>query len=56
MSAAPRPPTPLGCPELLATRRGQVWSWDITKLRGSDRGSYYELYVLLDIYSRYVVG
>jgi len=43
-------------PELLATRPGQVWSWDITKLRGPDRGSYYELYVLLDIYSRYVVG
>jgi len=43
-------------PELLATGPGQVWSWDITKLRGPDRGSYYELYVLLDIYSRYVVG
>jgi len=43
-------------PELLATRPGQVWSWDITKLRGPDRGVYYDLYVILDIYSRYVVG
>jgi len=43
-------------PELIATRPGQVWSWDITKLRGPDRGVYYDLYVILDIYSRYVVG
>lgn len=43
-------------PELLATGPGQVWSWDITKLRGPERGVYYELYVVLDIYSRYVVG
>ncbi len=43
-------------PELLATAPGRVWSWDITKLRGSDRGVYYDLYVILDIYSRYVVG
>jgi putative transposase len=43
-------------PELLATGPGQVWSWDITKLRGPDRGVYYDLYVILDIYSRYVVG
>jgi len=43
-------------PELMATRPGQVWSWDITKLRGPDRGVYYDLYVILDIYSRYVVG
>jgi putative transposase len=33
-----------------------VWSWDITKLRGPDRGVYYDLYVALDIFSRYVVG
>jgi putative transposase len=33
-------------PELLATRPGQVWSWDITKLRGPDRGVYYDLYVV----------
>lgn len=43
-------------PELVATRAGQVWSWDITKLRGPDRGVYYDLYVVLDIFSRYVVA
>ena len=43
-------------PELLATRPGQVWSWDITKLRGPDRGVYYDLYVVLDIFSRFVVA
>jgi len=43
-------------PELMATQPGQVWSWDITKLRGPQRGVYYDLYVILDIYSRYVVG
>jgi putative transposase len=43
-------------PELLATAPGQVWSWDITKLRGPARGVYYDCYVILDIYSRYVVG
>jgi putative transposase len=43
-------------PELMATKPGQVWSWDITKLRGPQRGVYYDLYVIIDIYSRYVVG
>ena len=43
-------------PELLARKPGDVWSWDITKLRGPDRGVYYDLYVILDIFSRYVVG
>ena len=43
-------------PELLATRPGQVWSWDITKLRSPTRGVYYDLYVVIDIYSRYVVA
>ena len=43
-------------PELLATRPLQVWSWDITKLRGPTRGVTYDLYVIIDIYSRYVVG
>lgn len=43
-------------PELLATAPNQVWSWDITKLRGPVKWSYFYLYVLLDIYSRYVVG
>ncbi len=43
-------------PELLATAPRQVWSWDITKLRGPQRGVYYDLYVIIDIFSRYVVG
>jgi len=43
-------------PELLATAPNQVWSWDITKLRGPVKWSYYYLYVILDIFSRYVVG
>jgi len=43
-------------PELLATASNQVWSWDITKLRGPVKWSYYYLYVILDIFSRFVVG
>jgi putative transposase len=43
-------------PELLATGPNQVWSWDITKLRGPSKGVYYYLYVIIDIYSRYAVG
>jgi putative transposase len=43
-------------PELLATAPNQVWSWDITKLLGPAKWTYYYLYVLLDIYSRYVPG
>lgn len=43
-------------PELLATRPNQVWSWDITKLLGPEKWSYYYLYVIMDIFSRYVVG
>lgn len=43
-------------PELLATGPNQVWSWDITKLLGPVRWSYFHLYVILDIFSRYVVG
>lgn len=43
-------------PELHATGPNQVWTWDITKLRSAERGVYYELYVIIDIYSRYVVG
>ncbi|MDB5035457.1 MAG: Integrase catalytic region [Chlorobi bacterium] len=45
-----------GAPELLATRPNQVWSWDITKLKGPVAGTWYHLYVILDLYSRYVVG
>ena len=43
-------------PELMATGPKQVWSWDITKLRGPSKGIYYYLYVLLDIFSRYATG
>ena len=43
-------------PELLATGPNQLWSWDITKLKGPRKWSYYYLYVILDVYSRYVVG
>jgi len=43
-------------PELMATAANQVWSWDITKLRGPTRGVYYELFVIIDIYSRYVIA
>lgn len=43
-------------PELLATGPNQVWSWDITKLLGPAKWTYYYLYVILDIFSRYVVG
>jgi len=43
-------------PELVARRPLVVWSWDITKLKGPKRGEYYDLYVVLDIFSRYVVA
>jgi len=43
-------------PELIATAPNQVWSWDITKLKGPAKWTYYYLYVIIDIYSRYVVG
>ena len=43
-------------PELLAVQPNQVWSWDITKLKGPVKWSCYHLYVILDIFSRYVVG
>jgi putative transposase len=43
-------------PELLATAPNEVWSWDITKLKGPTKWSYFYLYVILDIFSRYVVG
>jgi putative transposase len=43
-------------PELLATGPNQVWSWDITRLLGPAKWTYYHLYVILDIYSRYVAG
>ena len=43
-------------PELLATAPNQLWSWDITKLKGPVTWSWYHLYVILDVFSRYVVG
>ena len=45
-----------GKPELVATAPNQVWSWDITKLKGPVPYLYYSLYVILDLFSRYVVG
>ncbi len=44
------------CPELLATGPNQLWSWDITKLLGPHKWTYYYLYVLMDVWSRNVVG
>ncbi|MFG2795051.1 DDE-type integrase/transposase/recombinase, partial [Streptomyces sp. NPDC048419] len=41
---------------LMATAPNRVWSWDITKLKGPYRGSYFCLYTIIDIYSRYTVG
>lgn len=43
-------------PELIASRPNEVWAWDITKLLGPTKWVYYHLYVIMDIYSRYVVG
>lgn len=43
-------------PELLATCPNELWSWDITKLKGPAKWTYYYLYKILDVYSRYVVG
>jgi putative transposase len=43
-------------PELLATRPNELWSWDITKLHGPAKWTYFYLYVILDVFSRYVVG
>jgi putative transposase len=43
-------------PELLATKPNELWSWDITKLLGPAKWTYYYLYVILDVYSRFVVG
>jgi transposase InsO family protein len=43
-------------PELVATGPGQVFTWDITKLAGPVKGAYYDAYVMIDVYSRYIVG
>ena len=47
---------PRTIPQLAATGPSQVWSWDITRLRTTDRGVFHHLYVIIDVYSRYVVG
>lgn len=44
------------CPELVATGPRQVYSWDITKLAGPVKGTYFDAYVMIDIFSRYIVG
>jgi len=49
-------PPPYQKPELLATQANQLWSWDITKLRGPAKWTCYPLYVILDVFSRFVVG
>lgn len=43
-------------PELLATAPSQVFTWDITKLTGPAKGTWYQAYVIIDIFSRYIVG
>jgi putative transposase len=43
-------------PELLATKPNELWSWDITKLKGPTKWTYYYLYKIIDVYSRNVVG
>ena len=43
-------------PELMADKPNMCWSWDITKLRGPDKGVWFDCYVIIDIFSRYVVG
>jgi putative transposase len=47
---------PYTAPQLLATGPNQLWSWDITKLLGPAKWTYFYLYVILDVFSRYVVG
>jgi putative transposase len=43
-------------PELLAERPNELWSWDVSKLKGPAKWAYYYLYVMLDVFSRYIVG
>lgn len=51
-----RPPRSSKRPELLATAPNRVWTWDITKLKGPAKWTYFYLYTILDIFSRYIVG
>ena len=56
-SGATSSPTPAYAkPELLAERPNELWSWDISKLKGPAKWTYFYLYVILDVFSRYVVG
>lgn len=50
------PPRDYQRPELLATRPNELWSWDITKLKGPQKWTYFYLYTIIDVFSRYVVG
>jgi putative transposase len=47
---------PYAAPELLAERPNELWSWDVSKLKGPQKWTYYYLYVMLDVFSRYIVG
>lgn len=47
---------PYAAPELLAQRPNELWSWDVSKLKGPVKWTYYYLYVILDVFSRYIVG
>jgi putative transposase len=47
---------PYAAPELLAQAPNELWSWDISKLKGPVRGGWFYLYVILDVFSRYIVG
>ena len=51
-----RPAQTHAVPRLKATSPNQVWTWDITKLALRERGKWLYLYVLIDLYSRYVIG
>lgn len=51
-----RPPSPQPIPRLLATAPNQVWTWDIAKLPTQRRGEYLSLYVVMDLFSRYIVA
>ncbi|WP_160115304.1 DDE-type integrase/transposase/recombinase [Oligella ureolytica] len=51
-----RPASPQPIPRLQATRSNQVWTWDIAKLPTKKRGEYLSLYVVMDLFSRYIVA
>lgn len=56
MERRQRTPRTYTKPELLATKPNQVWAWDITKLKGPVKWTYFYLYTIIDIFSRYIVG